>query len=549
MKVKIKFKDTIYEYEKGVKLRDLANDFQTEYSSPIIVGSIDNMVLGLNNTINKDCTVDFYNITSAPGSKAYERGLLFLFIKSVRDILNCDVMIQYMANNDIYSEILSNDLISEVTVEKIRLRMKELVKEELPITKLMVSRLDAIDYFNKINQFDKAESLNYISNSTVSLHKLDDTLDYYYGSMPDNTRILNKFNLKFVKNNKVVLMLPNEYSTSNDLKYNKNDKLLDLIIKNDNYLNSLEIKTSVDFNKIISKGNFGEIMRLTESIQNNRLFEISEKISKDKDIKVILITGPSSSGKTTTSKKITLYLKGLGINTIPISIDDFYTDIDKRVKDENGNPEYERISAIDTKLFNKVISELLDGKEINLPRYNFASGKQEISKDVTKLGEKTVLVVEGIHAFHDQLTEMIPDKNKFKLFIAPLTPLNIDNHNIIKNDDNRLLRRIIRDNRTRGKTTSETLALWHNVRKAEEEMLFPYMKDADEIFNTNLIYELSVLKTYAEPLLFSVSKDDPNYIEALRLINLFRVILAIPSDEVPSDSLLREFIGGSCFKA
>ena len=548
MKVKIKYKDTIYEYEKGIKLKDIASDFQTEYNFPIIVGSIDNMVLGLNNVINKDCVVDFYDITSAPGSKAYERGLLFLFSKSVRDILNCDVMIQYMANNDIYSEILSNDLISEVTVEKIRLRMKELVKEELPISKLMVSRLDAIDYFNKINQIDKAESLNYISNSTVSLHKLDDTLDYYYGSMPDNTRILNKFNLKFVKNNKVVLMLPNEYSVSNDLKYNKNEKLLDLIVRNDNYLNSLEIKTSVDFNKIISKGNFGEIMRLTESIQNNRLFEISEKISKDKDIKVILITGPSSSGKTTTSKKITLYLKGLGLNTIPISIDDFYTDMDKRVKDENGNPEFERISAIDTKLFNKVISELLDGKEVNLPIYNFASGKQEVSKDVTKLGEKTVLVVEVIHAFHEQLTEMIPDKNKFKIFIAPLTPLNIDNHNIIKNDDNRLLRRIIRDNRTRGKTSSETLALWHNVRKAEEEMLFPYMKDADEIFNTNLIYELSVLKTYAEPLLFSVSKDDPNYIEALRLINLFRVILAIPSDEVPSDSLLREFIGGSCFK-
>lgn len=548
MKVKIKYKDTIYEYEKGIKLKDIASDFQTEYNFPIIVGSIDNMVLGLNNVINKDCVVDFYDITSAPGSKAYERGLLFLFSKSVRDILNCDVMIQYMANNDIYSEILSNDLISEVTVEKIRLRMKELVKEELPISKLMVSRLDAIDYFNKINQIDKAESLNYISNSTVSLHKLDDTLDYYYGSMPDNTRILNKFNLKFVKNNKVVLMLPNEYSVSNDLKYNKNEKLLDLIVRNDNYLNSLEIKTSVDFNKIISNGNFGEIMRLTESIQNNRLFEISEKISKDKDIKVILITGPSSSGKTTTSKKITLYLKGLGLNTIPISIDDFYTDMDKRVKDENGNPEFERISAIDTKLFNKVISELLDGKEVNLPIYNFASGKQEVSKDVTKLGEKTVLVVEGIHAFHEQLTEMIPDKNKFKIFIAPLTPLNIDNHNIIKNDDNRLLRRIIRDNRTRDKTSSETLALWHNVRKAEEEMLFPYMKDADEIFNTNLIYELSVLKTYAEPLLFSVSKDDPNYIEALRLINLFRVILAIPSDEVPSDSLLREFIGGSCFK-
>lgn len=546
--IKVKYNDKDFEYEKDTLLSDIAKDFKSDFEYDILAASINNRVTGLNSKLTRNCKIRFFDITSFQGNIVYERGLIFLFSKAVRDIINCDIKVCYSLDNGIYCEILTNNLISEVTVEKIKIQMRELVKKALPITKIMVSRIDAIDYYTKINQMDKANSLRYISNSSVSLYKLDDTLDYFYGVLPNNTCFLKEFNVKYLKDNKVILMMPYLYDIKKELKYNKNDKLFNSIERNDKYLNSLEISTSVELNKIISTGKYDELIRLTETLQNDRLLEISEKISKDKDIKLVLITGPSSSGKTTTSKKLTLYLKSKGLKPINISVDDFFIDMKDRVLDENGNPEMERISVIDTNQFNKKISELLSGKEVYLPKYDFVSGKQKISDKSIKMEEKSILIIEGLHAFNEELTEMIPDKNKFKLYISPLTPLNIDNHNMFKWFDNRLLRRIIRDNRARGTSASESLQLWKNVRKAEEEMVIPYMKDADEILNTSLVYELGVLKTYAEPLLFSVLEDDQNYDEAIRLINLFRVILSMPSDSVPSDSLLREFIGGSCFK-
>ncbi len=548
--IKINYKGKELQKEKGVLLSDIKNEVKDDYEYDVIAASVNNRLTSLDSKLTKSCTVDFFDITTANGIKTYERGILFLFIKAVKDLLNCDVRILYNVDNGIYVEILANNLISEVTVEKIKIRMRELCEQELPITKIMVSRIDAIDYFEKINQMDKANSLRYISNSSISLYKLDDTLDFFYGVLPDNTKVLNKYNVKFLKDNKVILMIPNYNNVSDfeNVKLNKNDKLIEAVEKNYSYLNSLEISTSVELNRMISTGDYSDLIRISESIQNNELFNIADKISKDKDLKVVLITGPSSSGKTTISKKLTLFLRSKGIKPLPISIDDFYTNLDERVLDENGEPEKERIQAIDTNQFNKKISELLNGKEVKLPKYDFITGKQKISDVSTKMSEKSVLIIEGIHAFNEQLTEMIPDKNKFKIYICPLTPLGIDNHNRFKSTDNRLLRRIVRDNMSRGASASVTLQVWKNVRKAEEEMLMPYVKDANYVLNTSLAYELGVLKTYAEPLLFSVSEDDPNYDEALRLINLFRVILGMPSDNVPNDSIIREFIGGSCFK-
>lgn len=548
LSVKINYNNKGYEYEKGVSLYDISKDFEKDFEKPIIIGSINNTLTSMETTVNKDCSVNFYDITSPLGNKTYERGLFFLFAKAVKDVLVCDVKIMHILDSGIYCEILTNDLISEVTIEKVKIRMRELVEKKLPITKIMVSRFDAMEYYQKINQIDKAESLKYISNSSVSLYRLDDMLDYFYGILPNNTKLIDTYNLKFLKENKVILMSPYLYNLEKPLKYDRNETLIQSIEENDKYLESLDIYTSVDLNKIISVGKYGDVIRLSESIQNNKLFSIADDISKDKDLKVVLITGPSSSGKTTMSRKLTLFLKSKGLKPVPISVDDFYTDLDKRVLDENGEPELERIEAIDTNLFNKVISELLEGKEVAMPKYDFISGKQIFTDKKIKLENKSVLIIEGIHAFNDKLTEMVPDKNKFKIFICPLTPLNIDNHNLFRETDNRLLRRIIRDNLNRGASASKTLEIWGMVRKAEEEMVFPYFKDANVIFNTSLAYELGVLKTYAEPLLFSVEKDDPNYDEAIRLINLFRVILGIPSEEVPSDSIIREFISGSCFK-
>lgn len=546
--IKVKYKDKEYEYESGIKLEDIAKGFKDNYKYKIILGSINNKTCDLNTEVNRDSKIDFYDYSSKIGNNSYQKGLSFLFSKAVRDVLNCDVKMMHTINQGIYCEILTNNIISEVTVQKIKIRMKELNDSKISINKILVSRMEAIEYYNKINQTNKASSLRFISNSNISLYKMDDTLDYYYGPLPNNTSLIDKYNIKYINDNKVILLYPNMYDLESDLKFNRNDKLLEVLEKNDKYNEDLRIYTSVELNKTISTGFYGDLIRVSEAISNNNLFDITEEISKDKNIKMVLITGPSSSGKTTTARKLTLFLKSRGLKPIPVSVDDFYINLKDRVLDENGEPEKEKISAIDTNLFNKKISELLEGKEVTLPRYNFVKGISEEGNKKIKMNEKSILVIEGIHAFNEKLTEMIPDKNKFKLFICPLSPLNVDNHNIFKETDNRLLRRIVRDNKTRGYSASDTLGMWKNVRKAEEEMVLPYMKDADYIFNTSLIYELGVLKTYAEPLLFSVNEDDPNYGEAIRLINLFRLVLGMPSDLVPNDSIIREFIGGSCFK-
>lgn len=548
--IKVKFKNEEKEYEKGILISEIAEKYKDDYKHDILVATVDNRVTSLDTKLNKNCTLDFCDISSHSGHVAYEKGIFFLFSVAVREILNCDVKLLHSLDKGVYGEILTNNLISEVTIEKIKIKMKELCSSNLPITKIMVSRIDAIEYYNKINQMDKANSLRYISNSSISLYKLSDTLDFFYGILPNNTKLLKKFNVKFLKDNKFVLMIPDRtnFDFFENFKLIKDEKLLSSLEENDKYLESLKINTSVELNKMISSGNYGDLIRVSEAISNNELFDIADKISKEKDLKVVLITGPSSSGKTTTARKLALFLKSKGLSPIPISVDDFYMDMKDRVLDENGEPEKEKIDAIDTSLFNKKISELLNKKEVYMPKYNFIKGEKEYDEKVTKMEDNSVLVIEGIHAFNEQLTEMIPDKNKFKIFICPLTPLNIDNHNIFKSVDNRLLRRIVRDNMTRGTSANVTLKLWENVRKEEEKNIIPYMRDADVIFNTSLAYELGVLKTYAEPLLFSVLEDDPNYDESIRLINLFRVILSMPSENVPFDSIIREFIGGSCFK-
>ncbi len=547
--VKVRYNNREFTFNKGVTLDVVAKEAAADFESEIINASVDNHLVDLNTKIQKDCEVKFYDFTSLPGNRAYERGLILLFVKAVRDVINCDVKILHSIDKGIYCEILSNEKIDEVTVQRIKIRIRELVALSIPIQKLTVSRLDAIDYFTKVGQIDKANSLRYISNSNISLYQLDNVLDYFYGELPNSTKVLEKYDLKYLYDNYVVLLYPHLYGNKDKLSFISSDKLLDEFKRNDSYLNSIDVENASDLNKLISNGNYGEVIRISEAMQNNMLFEIADSISKSKDIKMILITGPSSSGKTTTSKKLSLYLKSKGIDPVSVSIDDFYVDLKDRVLDESGKPESERIEAIDVALFNQKINELLEGKETDMPKYDFIKGQKEYGKNIIKIKDKNILVIEGIHAFDKRLLEDVPERFKFKIYLCPLTALNVDNHNMFKSTDNRLIRRMVRDNLTRGSSASQTLLKWRGVRDAEEEFILPYQREADAVFNTSLVYELGVLKTYVEPLLFSVNEDDPNYDEAIRLINRFRGILAIPSDSVPSDSIIREFIGGSCFKS
>lgn len=547
--IKITYKDNVYEYAQGVSLLDISKDFEGNYKKEIIVATVDNRLTSLEKKISKDSAIDFFDVTNILGRRTYIRGLCFLFVKAVKEVLKCDVKIMYFVGKGIYCELLTNNLISEVTVEKIKIKMRELNEANLPINKLMVSRVEAIDYFSRTNQKDKASSLRYISNSTISLYRLDDSLDYFYGVLPCKTGYINNFNLKYIDDNKVILLPPISYESDEKLKFEKNDKIIDEIKVQNKYLENIKINFSSDLNKLISTGEYGDVIRMSENIQNSQLLNIADNISKNKDIKLVLLTGPTASGKTTVSKKITSYLKWKGYEPILISISDFYLDLKDRVLNEDGNSKVEKIDMIDTNQFNKKVSELLEGKEVILPKYNFEEGKQQLKEEnKVRLLSNGIIVIEGIHAFNEQLTEMIPDKNKYKIYISPITPLNIDNHNLFKETDNRLLREIVVNNKINGKSASETLKTWEQIRLFEEDLIIPYRKQADAIFNSSLVYELGVLKTYAEPLLFSVLETDKNYDNAQRLINIFRMILGIPSEEVPSDSIIREFIGQSCFK-
>jgi len=536
--IKISYKDTTKEYEKGISLNEILKDFKDNYKYDVLVGSINNKVTCLDSTVNKDSKINFYDITSMVGEKAYERGVLFLFCVAVKKLLNCDVKIICDYDDGMYCEILANNLISEVTIEKIKMKMRDIVDEEIPITKVMVSKSDAIDYYNRLGGRDKAESLRYISNSSINLYKLGDDLDYFYGVLPNNTKVLSKYALRYLKDNKVILSMPHGDNIDDyeNYKITKNDKLTAIIEVTNNYLEGLEINNSAELNHMIAEGNYGDLIRISETLFNNSVLKLANDISKNNDVKIILITGTSSSGKSTISKKLETFLKMKGLEPVSISTTDFL--LDGKVDDS--------IDSIDTSLFNDVISKLINKEETEIPKYNFLLGKRDNGYKL-KLNDNGIIIIEGIYSFNEKLTEMVPNKHKYKVYASTFTPLAIDNHNMFKQEDVRLLRRIVRDKLLSAVPASVTLSKLDEIRN-ENKTIFKYIDDSDFIINTSLSYELSVLKTYVEPLLFSVNEDDKNYEEALRLINLFRVILGIPSEDVPKDSALREFIGGSCFK-
>lgn len=545
-KINVEFNDSIYDINKNISILDFYNLINNNNSEEPLVAVVNNKIVSLNEKLLKDCRVEFFSVNTPIGNKAYERGILFIFIKAARDILNCDIKVEHSLDKGIYCEILHNFEIDEVVAEQIKVRMKEIIKLSLPIDKIMVSRLDAIDYYKKSGQHEKAKSLKYISNTSISLYKLDNILDYFYGEIPINTKYFVEFDLKYVKDNCVVLLYPRLYKEDNNLKFVQHGKLFDEFRKYSKWEEKLGIRTISDLNESSSLSKYNDLIRVSEVTQNNNLFEVVSKIGDEK--KVILITGPSSSGKTTTSKKLAMFLESKGLKPYYVSIDDYFINRKDTPIGLDGKPDYETVNAIDKDLFSKQMTSLLNYEEVFLPTYNFIKGEKEFSKIGVKLDDKSILIIEGLHAFNEELTKDIPRQSKFNIYLSPLTVLNIDNHNRITTTDNRLLRRMVRDNMTRGNGISKTLSNWQKVRAGEEKYVFPYQDKADIVFNTSLLYELAVLKTYAEPLLFSIGDEDINYMEAQRLINMLRPILAIPSDSVPQDSVLREFIGGSCFK-
>jgi len=536
------------EFVKGIKLKEVINLLKEEYPNDIISAKYNSSIINYEDTINKSGTLSLYDINTKQGNKIYERGLLYLFEVSALEVLGKDIkiIVKYSLDKGIFCKIDKN--INTTDITNIKKIMKDKVKASLPFTKIETTRNEAIEYFKSIKREDKVRNLFYNISEFVTLYKLEDTYNYIIGDLPNNTSVLKYFDLSLIEGKGIVVRFPSIYDNSKVLKYTHHDNYFNSLEEYSEWGNKLNINNLGELNDYISNSNSGNLIQLSEIMQDYKLLNIAEEIVLNKDdYKVILLSGPSSSGKTTTSMKLSLYLKSLGLNPTHLSMDDYFLERDETPLGPNGKPDFESLNALDIKLFDSQISKLLKGTKVTVPTFNFISGKKEYKRTI-QMQKNDILIIEGLHALNENILKNIPKKNKFKVYISPLTYLNIDDDNRISMTDLRLLRRIVRDNRTRGYSPSTTLNNWEDVRKGEEKYVFPYQDNANVMFNTSLAYELGVLKTYVEPLLYTVKADDPEYLTARRLLELLKCVLPISSESVPQISIIREFIGGSYFE-
>lgn len=536
------------EFVKGIKLKEVINLLKEEYPNDIISAKYNSSIINYEDTINKSGTLSLYDINTKQGNKIYERGLLYLFEVSALEVLGKDtkIIVKYSLDKGIFCKIDKN--INTTDITNIKKIMKDKVKASLPFTKIETTRNEAIEYFKSIKREDKVRNLFYNISEFVTLYKLEDTYNYIIGDLPNNTSVLKYFDLSLIEGKGIVVRFPSIYDNSKVLKYTHHDNYFNSLEEYSEWGNKLNINNLGELNDYISNSNSGNLIQLSEIMQDYKLLNIAEEIVLNKDdYKVILLSGPSSSGKTTTSMKLSLYLKSLGLNPTHLSMDDYFLERDQTPLGPNGKPDFESLNALDIKLFDSQISKLLKGTKVTVPTFNFISGKKEYKRTI-KMQKNDILIIEGLHALNENILKNIPKKNKFKVYISPLTYLNIDDDNRISMTDLRLLRRIVRDNRTRGYSPSTTLNNWEDVRKGEEKYVFPYQDNANVMFNTSLAYELGVLKTYVEPLLYTVKADDPEYLTARRLLELLKCVLPISSESVPQISIIREFIGESYFE-
>lgn len=536
------------EYVKGIKVKEILNKMSKEEREDAILIKYNNKKVNLETELKKNGTLQIYDINTLEGNRIYERGLLYLFVYVTNNILEKDtkVIVKHSIDKGIFCKI--DKKVEDKDVLEIKKQMKEIVSKNIPFTKMDTTKYEAIEYFKSIKREDKAKTLFYDTSKYVSLYKLDENYNYIVGDLPSSTGVLKYFDLSLIKDKGIVVRFPSIYDNKKVKRYTHHTNYFNTLEEYSAWGNNLNINNIGELNDYITSNKPADIIQLSEIMQDYKLLSIAEQIVLNKeDYKIILLSGPSSSGKTTSAMKLSLYLKNLGLNPTHLSLDDYFHERAETPLGEDGKPDFESITAVDIKLFDSQISKLLKGTKVVVPTFNFIDGKKEYKRTV-QLKENDILIIEGLHALNEELLTNIPKKKKFKIYVSPLTYLNIDNDNRISMTDLRLLRRMVRDNRTRGYSPSVTLGTWMKVRSGEEKHVFPYQDNADALFNTSLAYELSVLKTYAEPLLFSIKEDDPEYQTAQRLIELLKFVLPIPSESVPKTSILREFIGDSYFE-
>ena len=432
-------------------------------------------------------------------------------------------------------------------IERIKNRMQEMIDADIPFTKKSYPTDEALALFRKLGMTDKEQLFKYRRSSSINIYCLGDYYDYYYGYMMPSTSYVTKFDLIPYEEG-MMLVLP-QHGTGNGVEqFVPRQKLFETLMQATEWSEEMGIDTVGDLNDWVCSGQVEDLILVQEALQERRIGEIAREISERDGVKFVMIAGPSSSGKTTFSHRLSIQLRTYGLTPHPIALDNYYKDHKDTPLDEDGNPDYECLDALDVEQFNKDMIALLNGKEVELPTYNFKTGKREYKGNILKLGDDDILVIEGIHGLNEKMSYALPAESKYKIYISALTALNVDDHNRIPTTDGRIIRRMVRDARTRGATAQKTIAMWPSVRKGEEMYIFPYQEDADAMFNSALIYELPAIKQYAEPLLFGVEEDSDEYYEAKRLLKFLDYFLGIDVQSVPQNSLIREFIGGGCFK-
>ena len=538
------------EYPEGIPYSEIVKEYEGAGDAPVILVLVDGRLRELHKRLKGDCTIEYVTTSDPIGHQTYKRSACLILLKAIYDVAgqeNIDkVVIHYSVGSGYYFTMKGGTELTQEFIDQVKSRMHEIVDARLPIQKRSVSTDDAIAMFHKYHMYDKERLFYYRRVSRVNLYSIENFEDYFYGFMANHTGYIQYFDL-FLYERGFILQLPNQAEPDKIPEFRPQEKIFHVQRESQEWGDRLDISTVGEMNDKVTHGEIQDILLIQESMQEGRISEIAAQIAAAGNKKFVMIAGPSSSGKTTFSHRLSIQLAAHGMKPHPIAVDNYFVNREFTPVDEFGEKNFECLEAIDVKQFNQDMLDLLDGKRVELPVFNFKTGHREYKGDFLQLGKEDVLVIEGIHGLNDKLSYALPKESKFKIYISALTQLNIDEHNRIPTTDGRLIRRIVRDARTRGTSAKETIARWPSVRRGEEQNIFPFQEEADVMFNSALIYELACLKVYAEPLLFGIDKNEPEYAEAKRLLKFFDYFLPVPSEAVPHNSILREFIGGSCF--
>ncbi len=533
--------------EIGSTLFDVFSSFDLKMTHGPVSARVNNKVEGMHYRVYNSKDVEFLDMTSASGSRAYTRTLFFVLCKAVQDIYpNTDVVIDIPVSNGFYVDIRLGRPVVDEDVNILRRRMQEIIDSKMPIRRFTVPTEEAIALFQEKGDVEKVKLLRTSGSIYTTYYKIGEYVDYYYGTLLTNTSQLYLFGLEKYYDG-MLLRIPSVSNPDVLGEMTRQDKMFDIFKEHHRWQEILGIRTVGDFNQAIDVGHTTDIINISEALQEKKLAKIAEEIASREGVKLVLLAGPSSSGKTTSCKRLSIQLAVNGLKPLQISLDDYFVDRDKTPKDENGDFDFESIYALNLDLLNEQFNALFRGEEVELPKYDFPSGKSVKSGKMLKLEPNNVLVVEGIHALNPELTAHVPEEQIFRVYASALTTILLDNHNYIPTTDNRLLRRIIRDYKYRGVSAQETIRRWPSVRSGENKWIFPFQENADAMLNTAMLYELSVLKMQAEPLLQQVPENCEEFAEAYRLLKFLKYFKGIPYNNLPPTSLLREFLGGSSF--